>query len=311
MRPRKEAAASFNQLRWTPGASAHWDSISADKRKNSDFYHEKGMEKLEENLPAEECPVDRRRKGRHHTRAGPPASGRPSSRPAGGPLPPPPDHVSIGAAHAGCRPATKGCLYHSEQTETRGAPGIFKRRPRVDSQYPPQETCPLSAGPVTLWPCGYTPAVPGDNPSSEPPGHAKDPGIPDCTDRRLPCAHLAGATQPLSRRQPTLGPLPAGSRALREAPPPLWSPPARVWGLARPVPRPSEQVPGLGELVPVLGARYTAQAGARSGQSPRLAGCSGPGWEPHLPLSTEGAEWGCQREGLWVAFPCSFPMTPP
>ena len=29
---------------------------------------------------------------------------------------------------------------------------MFKRRPGVDSQYPPQETCPLSAGPVTLWP---------------------------------------------------------------------------------------------------------------------------------------------------------------
>ena len=155
-------------------------------------------------------------------------------------------------------------------------------------------------GPSPCGHAGYTPAVPGDNPSSEPPGHVKDPGVPDCADGRLPCAHLAGATQPLSRRQPTLGPLPAGSRALREAPPPPWS-----------SARPSEQVPGLGELVPVLGARYAAQAGARPGQSPWLAGRNGPGREPHLPLSTEGAEWGCQREGLWVAFPCSFPMTPP
>lgn len=50
--PRKETTAGFRQLRWAAGAAVLWGSVSADRGKNSDFYHEKRTEKLEEKLPA-------------------------------------------------------------------------------------------------------------------------------------------------------------------------------------------------------------------------------------------------------------------
>lgn len=99
---------------------------------------------------------------------------------------------------------------------------------------------------------------------------------------RLPCAPPAWAAPPLSCHRLTLWPLP-----WRKPLPPCgrprpfpWSPPASVWGLAWPVLRPREQVSGLDELVPALGARYSARADGRSWQSLWPAGRSGPAGSP-------------------------------